>query len=154
MATDTRGRASRERLVHSVATPETIRKLDNVTIDRLYANGFLRGEHVDAWLEIHDAWKALSRGLGLRLMRFGERTDPTKGEVSNRDERLISRYAEWHHALGEDRKQEHEVVIASTEGYPLYDMGERVEDEKLRFRRAKRLLRNGLQLYCELHGMG
>lgn len=143
---DLRGRKSRERLVHTVATPETIRKLDNVTVDRLYASGFLRGEHVDAWLEIHDAWKALSRGLGLRLMRFGERTDPGQGEVSSRDERLILRYSAWREGL--PKKGLHiagEIIVASIEGHSLQHMGP--------FGTMKRLLRSGLEEYCKDNGM-
>lgn len=143
---DLRGRKSRERQVYHVATPETIRKLDNVTIDRLYANGFLRAEHVDAWLEIHDAWKALSRGLGMRLMRFGERTAPSKGELSTRQEQLIKRYSEWRDVLLREKLHiAGEVIVASIEGHSLDTMGP--------FGTMKRLLKNGLEEYCKANGM-
>ncbi len=44
-------------------TPETVLKLRQDNIDRLYVEGRLRPEHVDAAVEIRRVWEAIGRGL-------------------------------------------------------------------------------------------
>lgn len=152
MKPDVRGRASRERLVHTVATPETIRKLDSETVGRLFERGFLRGEQVNAWEEINEAWQAASRDLSIRLMRFSEPTDKGRAEVSERLQHLVSKMWKWADRLeSEARKLEFEVIIATVQGHSLREICGLTAGP--RFERTKTLLRRGLTEYCLMHGM-
>jgi hypothetical protein len=144
-------RAPRSRPSRDRPTEQTLRKRERDVLLYLLEKGALAQEQVAAAIEIKDAWMYRTSELTIRTTNLERPRQPgMRGPLGRHEAWVNRRFVVWARAMNE-----HDLAVPPVVDICLDNAALGACDRTYGKRNgwAKQQLRDGLALYCDLHGL-